>query len=44
MCGPTAQGRIPFDEFATRHLEIVDGAGHADAFLTLMSAAMTCSS
>jgi DNA-binding HxlR family transcriptional regulator len=35
------EGRIPFDEFATRHLEIVDGAAHAEAFLTLMGAAMT---
>jgi DNA-binding HxlR family transcriptional regulator len=35
------EGRISFDEFATRHLEIVDGAAHADAFLTLMGAAMT---
>ncbi len=35
------EGRISFDEFATRHLEIIDGAAHADAFLTLMGAAMT---
>jgi DNA-binding HxlR family transcriptional regulator len=35
------EGRISFDEFSTRHLEIVDGAAHADTFLTLMSAAMT---
>lgn len=35
------EGRISLEEFATRHLEIVDGATHADAFLTLMSAAMT---
>ena len=35
------EGRISFDEFATRHLEIVDGAAHSDAFLTLMGAAMT---
>ena len=35
------EGRISFDEFATGHLEIVDGPAHADAFLTLMSAAMT---
>jgi hypothetical protein len=36
-----SEGLIPFDEFATRHLEIVDGAALADAFLTLMSSAMT---
>jgi DNA-binding HxlR family transcriptional regulator len=35
------EGRISFDEFATRHLEIVDGTAHSDAFLTLMRAAMT---
>jgi DNA-binding HxlR family transcriptional regulator len=35
------EGRISFDEFAARHLEIVDGAAHTDAFLTLMGAAMT---
>jgi len=35
------EGRISLDEFATRHIDIVDGAAHADAFLTLMSAAMT---
>ena len=35
------EGRISLEEFATRHLEIVDGTTHADAFLTLMSAAMT---
>lgn len=35
------EGRIPLDEFATRHLEIIHGAAHADAFLTLMNAAMT---
>jgi DNA-binding HxlR family transcriptional regulator len=35
------EGRISFDEFATRHLEIVDGAAHSDTFLTLMGAAMT---
>ena len=35
------EGRISFDEFATRHLEIVDGAAHSDAFLTLMGTAMT---
>lgn len=35
------EGRITFYEFATRHLEIVDGAAHADAFLTLMRKAMT---
>jgi hypothetical protein len=37
----TAEGRISFEEFATRHLEIVDGAAHAGAFLTLMGAVMT---
>jgi hypothetical protein len=37
----TGEGRIPFDEFATRHLEIINGAAHTDTFLTLMSAAMT---
>ncbi|MFT5267676.1 MAG: DNA-binding HxlR family transcriptional regulator [Acidimicrobiales bacterium] len=36
-----SEGRIPFDEFATRHLEIIDGATHADSFLTLITAAMT---
>lgn len=35
------EGRISFDEFVTRHLEIVDGAAHTDAFLALMGAAMT---
>ena len=35
------EGRISLDEFATRHLEIVDGAAHANAFLTLMGAALT---
>lgn len=35
------EGRIPLDEFATKHLEIIHGAAHADAFLTLMNAAMT---
>jgi DNA-binding HxlR family transcriptional regulator len=37
----TGEGLISFDEFATRHLEIVEGAAHADAFLTLMRTAMT---
>jgi DNA-binding HxlR family transcriptional regulator len=37
----TGEGRIPFDEFTTRHLQIIDGAAHADAFLTLMRTAMT---
>ncbi len=37
----TGEGRISFDEFATRHLEIIEGAAHTDTFLTLMSAAMT---
>jgi DNA-binding HxlR family transcriptional regulator len=35
------EGRIPFDEFATQHLEIIDGTAHADSFLTLMKTAMT---
>jgi hypothetical protein len=35
------EGRISFDEFATRHLEIIDGAAHSDAFLTLIGAAIT---
>jgi DNA-binding HxlR family transcriptional regulator len=35
------EGRISLDEFATGHLEIVDGAAHTDAFLTLMGTAMT---
>jgi DNA-binding HxlR family transcriptional regulator len=34
------EGRISFDEFASRHLEIMEGAAHADAFLALMGAAM----
>jgi DNA-binding HxlR family transcriptional regulator len=34
------EGRISFDEFASRHLEIIEGAAHADAFLALMGAAM----
>ena len=35
------EGRIPLDEFVTGHLEILDGATHADAFLTLLGTAMT---
>ena len=35
------EGRISFDKFTNRHLEIIDGAAHADAFLALMRAAMT---
>jgi len=35
------EGRISFDEFITRHFEIIDGAAHADAFLALMGAAMS---
>jgi hypothetical protein len=35
------EGRIPFDEFATGHLEIINGAAHADAFLKLIAASMT---
>jgi len=38
-----SEGRISLDEFAARHLEIVHGADHAEAFLTLMSAAMSSS-
>ena len=34
------EGRIALDEFTTGHLEIIDGATHADAFLTLMATAM----
>jgi DNA-binding HxlR family transcriptional regulator len=37
----TAEGRIAFEEFASQHLEIVDGAAHAGTFLTLMRAVMT---
>ena len=33
--------RISLDEFTTRHIEIVDGAAHAEAFLMLMRAAMS---
>ena len=35
------EGRISLDEFATHHVEIVDGSAHADTFLTLMGAAMS---
>jgi DNA-binding HxlR family transcriptional regulator len=35
------EGRISLDEFTTGHLEIVNGAAHTDAFLTLMGTAMT---
>jgi len=35
------EGRVPFKEFTTQHLEIVDGAAHADTFLKLIAAAMT---
>ncbi|PZC47575.1 MAG: DNA-binding transcriptional regulator, HxlR family [Chloroflexi bacterium] len=35
------EGRISLDEFTTDHLEIIHGAAHADAFLTLMTRAMT---
>lgn len=35
------EGRISFDDFATRHLKIIDGAAHADTFLALMHTAMT---
>jgi hypothetical protein len=37
----TGEGHISFDEFATQHLEIIDGTAHADTFLTLMRTAMT---
>ena len=36
-----AEGRISAEDFANRHLEIVDGAAHLQTFLTLMAAAMT---
>jgi hypothetical protein len=35
------EGRIVLEEFATNHLEILDGAAHADTFLALMQSAMT---
>lgn len=35
------EGRISFDEFSTRHIEIIDGAAHIETFARLMSAAMT---
>ncbi len=35
------EGRISLDEFAARHLDIIHGPQHADAFLALMTAAMT---
>ena len=41
MLFDAGEGRISLDEFDIRHLEIIDGAAHADAFLDLMSAAMT---
>jgi DNA-binding HxlR family transcriptional regulator len=37
------EGRISLDQFASQHLEIVDGAANADAFFALMAAAMTTS-
>jgi DNA-binding HxlR family transcriptional regulator len=37
----TGEGLMPFDEFTTRHLEIIDGVEHAATFLALMKAAMT---
>jgi DNA-binding HxlR family transcriptional regulator len=35
------EGRITLEDFATNHLEILDGARHADTFLALMQSAMT---
>jgi len=35
------EGRMSFEQFSTQHLQIVEGAAHADAFVTLMRAAMT---
>jgi hypothetical protein len=35
------EGRISLDEFVTGHLEVIDGAAHAETFLTMMGAAMT---
>lgn len=36
-----AEGRISFDNFATRHLEVVHGDAHSEGFLSLLGAAMT---
>jgi DNA-binding HxlR family transcriptional regulator len=36
-----AEGRISFDDFASRHLEVVHGAARVEDFLALMGAAMT---
>ncbi len=35
------EGRISPEEFATQHLEIIDGAAHANTFLNLIANAMT---
>ncbi len=35
------EGRIPLNQFASEHLEVIDGANRADTFLNLMAAAMT---
>ena len=35
------EGRISLENFTTNHLELIDGAEHGDAFLALMSAAIT---
>ncbi len=35
------EGRMPLDEFAAEHLEVVAGADHADAFLGLMASAIS---
>jgi DNA-binding HxlR family transcriptional regulator len=35
------EGRIPLEEFAERHLEVVQGPEHIDTFAALMSGAVT---
>ena len=35
------EGRVPLDEFAAHHLEVVEGEDRAEALLALMAAAMT---
>ena len=35
------EGELELDDFATNHLQIVDGAEHADAFFELMAAAFS---
>lgn len=34
------EGRLSLDEFAARHLEVIDGAAHADAFFAFLAEAM----